>query len=83
MNKLAANDLKIKGVSIIKETLSEDDETTITVRGKDRYVVMDIERYNYLRVCELEAAYKETLAEIESGEYIEESVMEHVRRLKK
>ena len=81
MSKLTANELKTRGVSVLDEALHGDDEATISVRGKDKYVVMDLERYNYLRVCELEAAYRETMADIESGHYIKESVAEHIKRL--
>lgn len=81
MSKLTANDLKTKGVSILDKALEEDQEATISVRGQDKYVVMDLERYNHLRVCELEAAYKETMDEIESGNFVEESVAEHMKRL--
>ena len=81
MSKLTANDLKTKGVSILDEALKEDQEATISVRGRDTYVVLDMERYNHLRVCELEAAYKETVDEIESGNFVEESVNDHMKRL--
>ena len=81
MSKLTANDLKTKGVSVLNEILKDEHEATISVRGSNKYVVMDMERYNYLRVCELEAAYKETMADIESGNYIEESFADHIKRL--
>ena len=81
MSKLTANDLKTKGVSILDEALKEDQEATISVRGRDTYVVLNMERYNHLRVCELEEAYKETVDEIESGNFVEESVKDHMKRL--
>ena len=53
MNKIiTANELKTGGVSAIEKVISEDSEAIITVRGKNRYVVMDIEKYNHLRECE-------------------------------
>lgn len=81
MTKLTANDLKTKGVSILEKALKDQHEATISVRGNDKYVVMDMERYNYLRVCELEAAYKETMDDLEFGAYVEESVEDHMKRL--
>ena len=49
--------------------------------GKDRYVVMDLEAYNRLRVCELEAALVQARREIAEGKGIEESVDQHLARL--
>ncbi len=83
MKKVAANELKTKGVTSIDEALEGEGEVIITVRGKDRYVVMDFDTYNRLRVCELEAALYETRREIERGEYIEESIDDHIKRLTK
>ncbi len=83
MKKVAANELKTKGVMSIDKALESEGEAVITVRGKDRYVVMDFDTYNRLRVCELEAALYETRREIESGEYIEESIDDHIKRLTK
>jgi PHD/YefM family antitoxin component YafN of YafNO toxin-antitoxin module len=83
MKTIAANHLKTKGVSSIQRALEEDTEVLISVRGKDRYVVMDLEEYNRLRVCELEVALYETRKQIAEGDYIEESVEEHMTRIKK
>ena len=63
------------------DALEGVEEVTISVRGKDKYVVMDMERYNHLRVCELEAAYNETMADIEAGRYVKQSVDEHIKSL--
>jgi len=81
MSKLTANDLKTKGVSILDDVLKEDHEATITVRGHAKYVVMDMERYNELRIQDLKAAYLETMEDIKNGNYIEESVEDHMKRL--
>jgi len=82
MNIITANDLKTKGVVTIGEHLANNHEAMITVRGKNRFVVMDIEHYNYLRECELEAALLEAKNDIETGEYIVESVDKHIERLR-
>jgi PHD/YefM family antitoxin component YafN of YafNO toxin-antitoxin module len=82
MKTIAANDLKTKGVSTIQNALEEDSEAIISVRGKERYVVMDLEEYNRLRVCELEAALYQTRQQIVAGEFIEESVDEHIARVR-
>ena len=82
MKTIAANELKTRGVSSIEKALEESGEAVISVRGQDRYVVMDMEEYNRLRVCELGAALHETRQQIASGEFVEESVDEHIARIR-
>ncbi|MBE0645764.1 MAG: type II toxin-antitoxin system Phd/YefM family antitoxin, partial [Bacteroidetes bacterium] len=74
MKTISANELKTRGVASIDSALKEQEEAIISVRGKDRYVVMDMETYNRLRVCELEAALYQTQREIAEGKGVEESV---------
>jgi PHD/YefM family antitoxin component YafN of YafNO toxin-antitoxin module len=83
MKAITANELKTKGVASIDAVLTEQAEAIISVRGKDRYVVMDLETYNRLRVCELEAALYQAKREIAEGKGIEERVDEHLTRLRK
>ena len=80
---ITANDLKTKGVSVIENNLSGADELIITVRGKESYVVMNMEHYYYLRECELDAALHQAKADVESGDFIVESVNDHVERITK
>ena len=82
MGIIAANELKTRGVSSISEQLAEEPEAFITVRGKKRYVVMNIEHFQYLQECELEAALLEAKADLEAGRVKIESVAEHMKRLK-
>lgn len=81
MSSISANDLKTQGVSAIAEALSEASEAMVSVRGKDRFVVMDIAHYHYLRECELTAALAESQADIAAGRFVEESVDAHMSRL--
>ena len=82
MNKITANELKTKGVSILEQYLIDNPEIVITVRGEEKYVVMGLEHYTYLRDCELETAVREAKADYEAGNYVVESVDEHIQRLK-
>jgi len=66
---VTANDVKQRGVSLFGELLEKFDEIVIGVRGKKKYVVMDIERYKTLRALELDDAYQEVMQEVERGEY--------------
>lgn len=83
MSTISANDLKTKGVSAIEAALEGQPEAVISVRGKDRYVVMDLAHYHHLRECELEAALAETRADLAAGRFVKESPEEHLARLDK
>lgn len=83
MNTITANQLKTKGVSIIERELAKENELFITVRGKEKYVVMNMDQYNYLRECELDAALHEARADYQKGNYVTESVEKHIKRVTK
>jgi len=83
MSQLTANDLKTKGIAAIEAALDGRQEVIVSVRGKDRFVVMEIEQYHHLRECELEAALAETRADIKAGRFAKESPAAHVKRVKK
>ncbi len=83
MAHISANDLKTKGVAAIEAMLIDHSEAIVSVRGKDRFVVMEIAQYHYLRECELEAALAETRADLASGRLVQESAEAHVARLAK
>jgi hypothetical protein len=81
MSHISANDLKTKGISAIEAALSQSPEAIVSVRGKDRFVVMDIEHYHYLRECELDAALAESCADLAAGRFDQESPEAHLARL--
>lgn len=81
MPVVTANDLKTKGVSDIERLLQEAQEVMISVRGKPRYVVMDITHYDFLRECEIAAAWAQTRADLAAGRYHRESADAHRARL--
>jgi prevent-host-death family protein len=78
---VSANDVKKKGVSLFGEILEKFDELTINVRGKDKYVVIDIERYKQLRENELDVAYIKAMQDIQNGNYKTQSADEHIKEL--
>lgn len=81
MSHISANDLKTKGVSAIEAALNDAPEAIVSVRGKDKFVVMDLAHYHYLRECELDAALAETRADLAAGRTIQESAADHLARL--
>jgi hypothetical protein len=81
MSHISANDLKTKGIAAIELALSTAPEAIVSVRGKDRYVVMDMAQYHYLRECELDAALAQTRADLAAGRMVQESPEAHLTRL--
>jgi len=81
MSDLTANDLKTRGVSAIEQALAGSSEVVVTVRGKQRYVVMDMVQYQHLRERELDAALAEALADVAAGRATRENAEAHVARL--
>ncbi len=81
MTQLTANDLKTRGIAAIEAALEHDTEAVVSVRGNQRYVVMELAHYHYLRECELEAALAETRADLAAGRFSQETPEEHVAGL--
>ena len=81
MASIPANELKIRGVSAIEQALEDSSEAIVSVRGKDRYVVMSFEQYSHLRTCELEAAIHAARDDIAAGRFVAESPEAHLARL--
>lgn len=66
---VAANDLKTKGVKVFDEALELYDEVAVTVRGKVKYVVMKVEKYDQMREAELDYALAESKQDIKDGNF--------------
>jgi hypothetical protein len=76
-----ANEVKTKGVSLFDKLFEKASEVVINVRGKNKYVVIDIERYKQVRALELDRMYEEAMKDIEAGRYTTD-LDEHLRELK-
>lgn len=81
MYSIAANEIKTKGISAFNEAISTDGELFISVHGKNKFVVLSLEKYNHLRECELEAALFESRQDLKNGNFTTESVDQHMERL--
>ena len=64
-----ANEVKTKGVSLFDKLFEKASEVVISVRGKNKYVVIDIERYKQIRAYELDRAYDDVMADVKAGKY--------------
>jgi len=81
VDHLTANELKTRGISAMDERLDAGEDVIISVRGKEKYVVMSLDKYNQLRELELEMALREARADYAAGRIVRESVDEHLRRI--
>jgi hypothetical protein len=78
---VTANEVKKRGVGIFDELLKKWDEVIISIRGKKRYVVLDLQRYNELRAKELDLAYKMVMEDYEKGDY-HTDIEKHLEEIK-
>lgn len=78
---ISANDVKTKGVSMFTDLLSKYDELVINIRGKSKFIVLDIERYKELRANELDLAYLQTMQDVKEGKYKARTAKEHIAEL--
>ena len=83
MGPISANDLKSRGIGAVEQALQDQNEAAVTVRGAVKYVIMSADHYHYLRECELEAALAESKANLDAGDFVKETVSQHLRRLAK
>ena len=78
---ITANEVKTNGVSIFEKMLKKVDELIINVRGKNKYIVLDIERYNEFRKYELDIAHMKAIQDIDDGKYKTQTASEHIKEL--
>jgi PHD/YefM family antitoxin component YafN of YafNO toxin-antitoxin module len=81
-NTLTASDLKTKGISVVDKNAKNGIETIITVRGKEKYIIIPLIEFNRLRECELTAALVESENDLKEGKYSEDSIEAHLKRIK-
>ena len=78
---ITANEIKTKGLSSIDNMLNKEHEVVVTVRGKEKYIILNVDRYNRFREYELEVAIIEAKNDIKNKNFVVESVEEHIKRV--
>lgn len=81
MNLISAIHLKTRGIASIEQALKEQTEVALTVRGKLKYVVMNIERYQHLLERELVVALADSRVDLDVGRLVQESVAQQLKRI--
>ena len=82
MNAITANDLKTQGIRRVEKIVRETGEAAITVRGKVRYMIVTLEKYDQLREAELAYAVREAKADIKNGRIATTGIAEHLKQVK-
>ncbi len=70
---ITENDLKENGLNLIKNAIEDEDEAII----ENKYIVLDLDYYNYLKELEIQIALKETKEDMKNGNYKIMSAKEH------
>ena len=78
---ITANEIKTNGVSIFDKFINKVDELIINVRGKNKYVVLDIKRYKEFRENELDLAHMRAMEDIKNNQYKTQNAKEHIKEL--
>jgi len=78
---VSVGELKKKGITLLDDAIGDQEGAIITVRGRSKYVIMDMNTYNRFREYELEAALIETRKDLAEGHFLEESVEDHIHRI--
>ena len=81
MTVISASDLKTRGVTALQEVLRGAHEVVISVRGRERYVVMDWDAYQERREAELDIALAEVRGDLAAGRIHRDSVARHLKRI--
>ena len=81
MSHISANELKTRGIAAIEQALATQPEAIVSVRGKDRFVILDMAQYQHLRECELEVALAQARSDVVAGRVVRESPEAHLARL--
>ena len=78
---ISANDLKVKGVTLIDSVVEENQSAIITVRGVEKYVILKMSDYNKIREMELDLAIQQTKADIAAGRFHADGIEKHMKRV--
>jgi hypothetical protein len=84
VESITEEELKNQGVTVFEKIFKEkkDNGVVINVRGKKKYIVLDINTYNRFRKYELEIVLAETKLDLAKGDFLEESVEDHIKQIR-
>lgn len=80
MNTISISNLK-KGFSLLDKLISKFGAVYVSVRGKNKYVILSVEDYLRLKEIELENSIAQAEKDYKEGRFIVETAEEHFKRL--
>ncbi len=78
---ITANDIKIKGMTLIDKLIQQYGEVFISMRGKKRFVILPLDDYERLKEAEIEKAIREAEEDYKNGRFKVETSEKHFKRL--
>ncbi|GMT43651.1 MAG: hypothetical protein IEMM0003_0470 [bacterium] len=79
--EISANDIKRRGISYVEKYLKRGESVLISVRGRTKYTIIPIAKYDKLRELELDNAIKQAEKNYKEKRYIMETAEDHFKRL--
>lgn len=81
MKSITAQELKTKGAKILLENAKNDQEVTISVRGKNKLIVITPEYFQQLKDYELQFAFESVKSDIANGNFKIQTPEQHLADL--
>jgi prevent-host-death family protein len=78
---ITANEIKTKGVSVFNKALEGNNEAIINVRGKNKFVVLSVEKYDEILAKNIDLAYLESVKDIQNNNFKTQNAKEHLQDL--
>lgn len=79
--EISANDIKRRGISHVEKYLESGESVLISVRGRAKYTIITIAKYDKLRELELDNAIKQAEEDYKEERYVTETAEDHFKRL--
>jgi len=79
--EISANNIKRRGISYVEKYLKSGESVLISVRGRTKYTIIPIAKYDKLRELELDNAIKQAEEDYKEKKYITETAEDHFKRL--
>ena len=81
MTTITANELGVDGIALIEAGLKKTSEIVISVEGKNRFVVMDVEHYQQLQDMQQLSLWQASEHDIATGAF-HNDLERHLARVK-
>ncbi len=78
---ITANELKIKGVTLLDKLIQKYGEIYISIRGKKSFVVLSLKEYERLKESQLDESIREAEEDYKLGRYKIETAKEHFKKI--